>query len=221
LPEASNKVFSVDKLQVSFEQHALFPPVSFSIASGELLVVMGPRGCGKSSLLAAIAGTLAPQLSLAGSVRLDGQSVNGMPIEQRGIGLQYQQDLLFPHLNVAGNLLFALSRADKKLRLQQVKDALVSADLEGFENRDVATLSGGQRARVSLLRTLLAKPKLLLLDEPFSRLDEELRVDFRRFVFSSIKQMGVPALLVTHDRQDCPNDVYFDLAQAKKTSLKP
>jgi len=219
LSQASKKVFNLVKLQVMFQERALFAPVSMSLNGGELLVVMGPSGCGKSSLLGAIAGTLAPELALHGDVLLDGDRVNDQPIEQRSIGLQYQQDLLFPHLSVAGNLLFGLMRGDKKTRMGKVSQALASADMEGFENRDVATLSGGQRARVSLLRTLLAKPKLLLLDEPFSRLDTDLRQDFRRFVFAQIQQMNVPAVLVTHDLQDCPNDEYYDLSKVSMIAV--
>jgi putative thiamine transport system ATP-binding protein len=219
LSEASKNDFNVVKLQVQYQERALFAPLSISLNGGELLVVMGPSGCGKSSLLGAIAGTLAPELTLHGDVLLDGYRVNDVPIEQRSIGLQYQQDLLFPHLSVAGNLLFGLARGDKKARMEKVSHALASADMRGFENRDVATLSGGQRARVSLLRTLLAKPKLLLLDEPFSRLDTDLRQDFRRFVFAQIQQMNVPAVLVTHDQQDCPNDEYYDLSKASMIAL--
>jgi len=215
----SKNVFSLVKLQIMFQEKALFAPLSMSLNGGELVVVMGPSGCGKSSLLAAIAGTLAPELSLHGDVLLEGHKVNDVPIEKRSIGLQYQQDLLFPHLSVAGNLLFGLARGDKKARIEKVTQALASADMKGFENRDVATLSGGQRARVSLLRTLLAKPKLLLLDEPFSRLDTDLRQDFRRFVFSQIQQMNVPAILVTHDQQDCPNDEFYDLSKASMIAV--
>jgi len=202
-----------------YQERALFAPLSISLNGGELLVVMGPSGCGKSSLLGAIAGTLAPELTLHGDVLLDGCRVNDQAIEQRSIGLQYQQDLLFPHLSVAGNLLFGLARGDKKARMEKVSQALISADMQDFENRDVATLSGGQRARVSLLRTLLAKPKLVLLDEPFSRLDTDLRQDFRHFVFAQIQQMNVPAVLVTHDQQDCPNDEYYDLSKACMIAL--
>jgi len=215
----SKNVFSLVKLQIMFQEKALFAPLSMSLNGGELVAVMGPSGCGKSSLLAAIAGTLAPELSLHGDVLLEGHKVNDVPIEKRSIGLQYQQDLLFPHLSVAGNLLFGLARGDKKARIEKVTQALASADMKGFENRDVATLSGGQRARVSLLRTLLAKPKLLLLDEPFSRLDTDLRQDFRRFVFSQIQQMNVPAILVTHDQQDCPNDEFYDLSKASMIAV--
>ncbi|NQZ33689.1 MAG: ATP-binding cassette domain-containing protein [Oceanospirillaceae bacterium] len=180
---------------------------------------MGPSGCGKSSLLSAIAGALPSAIKMTGELILANKSLNLLPIERRGIGLQYQQDLLFPHLNVAGNLLFALPRGDKGKRATAVEAALESANMQGFGERDVATLSGGQRARISLLRTLLARPKLLLLDEPFSRLDDELRQDFRLFVFAQIKRMKIPAILVSHDRQDCPNKEYYALSLGKMVAL--
>ena len=214
------KIFTLNKLQLYHREQALFPPVSVQLQAGELLVVMGPSGCGKSSLLAAIAGTLAPELSISGSICLAGQSLQALPIERRGIGLQYQHDLLFPHLDVGGNLLFAVPRGANQQRQNAVAQALISADLAGFAQRDVATLSGGQRARVSLLRTLLAKPKLLLLDEPFSRLDADLRQDFRSFVFEQIAAMSIPALLVSHDPQDCPANHYYALAEGKMMTLE-
>lgn len=214
-----DKRFKIDNLQLSVQGHALFKPVNLQIAAGELLVVMGPSGCGKSSLLAAIAGTLTAAIEMSGELTLAGHSLNQLPIERRGIGLQYQQDLLFPHLNVTGNLLFALPKGDKSKRTAAVEAALSRANMSGFGQRDVATLSGGQRARVSLLRTLLARPKLLLLDEPFSRLDDELRQDFRQFVFAQIKQLNIPAVLVSHDRQDCPNKEYYALSQGKMLAL--
>lgn len=183
-------------------------------------MVMGPSGCGKSSLLAAIAGSSGDEFELSGNIVLRNQQLNGLSMERRGVAIQYQDDLLFPHLDVAGNLLFALPRGVSQERMHKVGQALESAGLAGFEKRDVATLSGGQRARVSLLRSLLARPKLLLLDEPFSRLDQALRQDFRQFVFAQIAAMNIPAILVSHDRQDCPNDQFYALSEAQMQILK-
>jgi len=180
---------------------------------------MGPSGCGKSSLLAAIAGSSGSEFELYGKVILQGRQLCDLPMERRQIAIVYQDDLLFPHLDVAGNLLFALARGNAQERMHSVKRALASAGLAGFEKRDVATLSGGQRARVSLLRSLLAKPKLLLLDEPFSRLDAALRQDFRQFVYSQIESMNIPALMVSHDRQDCPNSQFYALQDAQMQML--
>jgi putative thiamine transport system ATP-binding protein len=180
----------------------------FAVAPGQILTLMGPSGSGKSSLLAAIAGTLssvnegALPLAFSGSVQLDGTELCAQPTARRGIGLMFQDDLLFAHLNVAENLLFAVPPGPAAERRAQVEQALNEAGLTGFGERDPATLSGGQRARVALMRALLARPKALLLDEPFSRLDATLRGQVRAFVFEHIRARHIPAVLVSHDAAD-------------------
>ena len=124
------------------------------------------------------------------------------PTARRGIGLLFQDDLLFAHLTVAENLLFAVPPGPRDQRLAAVEQALAEAGLTGLGARDPATLSGGQRARVALMRALLARPRALLMDEPFSRLDAALRAQFRPFVFEHLRQRRIPALLVTHDVAD-------------------
>jgi putative thiamine transport system ATP-binding protein len=175
-----------------------------TLGPGEVATVMGPSGCGKSSLLSYICGTLEPAFRASGRVRLDGVGVDSLPPERRRIGILFQDDLLFPHLSVGENLAFALppSVRGARERRARVEAALREADLVGFARRDPATLSGGQRARVTLMRTLLAEPRALLLDEPFGKLDRELRQRVRRFVFEHARQAGLPTLLVTHDRAD-------------------
>lgn len=179
------------------------------VPAGQVLTLMGPSGCGKSSLLAAIAGlgqTLAPEgvpaLRFDGEVWLNGQAVGQWPTMRRGIGLLFQDALLFPHMSVADNLLFAVPPGPRAQRLAAVQAALAEAGLPDSGPRDPATLSGGQRARVALLRALLAQPRALLLDEPFSRLDAGLRAQFRAWVFDQVRQRQLPAILVTHDRAD-------------------
>lgn len=180
-------------------------------APGQIVTLMGPSGSGKSSVLAAIAGTLhavadgAEALVADASVRLDGQELSGVPTARRGIGLLFQDSLLFAHLSVAENLLFAVPPGPRRERQAQVQQALDDAGLRGFGTRDPATLSGGQRARVALMRALLAQPRALLLDEPFSRLDAALRDQFRAFVFDHIRARQLPAVLVTHDPADVPD----------------
>lgn len=182
----------------------LFAPVSLCVAAGEVATVMGPSGIGKSTLLDAIGGHLSPAFTLLGDVRLNGVSVIGLPAEARRIGLMFQEALLFPHLSVGDNLAFGLAAEvkGKAARRGAVEQALLRAGLAGFYARDPATLSGGQRARAALMRTLLAKPQALLLDEPFSRLDAGLRDDIRSFVFDHARQEQIPVLLVTHDSSD-------------------
>ncbi|MFG6138228.1 ATP-binding cassette domain-containing protein [Halomonas sp. B23F22_10] len=171
------------------------------IGPGEVLTVMGPSGSGKSTLLAFLAGFLAPEFTAAGRILLDGRDLTPLPAERRGIGLLFQDPLLFPHLSVAGNLRFGLAGpgADKAARVEQ---ALAHVGLAGFGERDPATLSGGQKARVALMRLLLSAPSAVLLDEPFSKLDTHLRQAMRRLVFEHLREAGLPSLLVTHDRED-------------------
>jgi len=178
--------------------------VSLDIRKGEYVAIMGPSGSGKSTLLAYVSGTLAPAFTASGDVGIGAADITQWPPERRGIGILFQDDLLFPHMSVGTNLAFALP-ADVKGRAArdaQVADALREAGLPGFEARDPATLSGGQRARVALMRALLARPRALLLDEPFNKLDAQLRSDFRTFVFEHARERRVPILLVTHDEQD-------------------
>jgi putative thiamine transport system ATP-binding protein len=140
----------------------------------------------------------------AGRLTIDGEDITEWVPERRRIGILFQDDLLFPHLSVGGNLAFALQPEirSREARQKAIENALAEAGLEGFANRDPVTLSGGQRARVALMRTLLASPRVLLLDEPFSKLDARLREDFRRFVFDHAMTRGLPTLLVTHDPAD-------------------
>jgi putative thiamine transport system ATP-binding protein len=194
--------------QIGSAQRVLLREMRFEVGSGEILTLMGASGSGKSSVLAAIAGTLhsvaegAQALRFAGTVTLDGIDLTTLPTARRGIGLLFQDPLLFAHMTVAENLLFAVPPGPRAQRLHQVEQALADADLAGYGERDPATLSGGQRARVALMRALLAQPRALLLDEPFSKLDATLRDQFRAFVFEHIRAQHIPAVLVTHDAAD-------------------
>ncbi len=179
----------------------LLVDLSARVAPGEVLTIMGPSGTGKSTLLGAITGTLAPEFRTSGRVRLNGREVTTLPTRDRRIGILFQDALLFPHLTVAGNLGFALP-ARIPDRAARIEMALAEAGLAGFGRRDPSTLSGGERARVALMRTLLAEPQALLLDEPFSRLDAALREQIRGFVLDTARQHGLPVILVTHDAED-------------------
>lgn len=176
--------------------------VDAAVGPGEVLTVMGPSGAGKSTLLAFLAGFLDPAFRAAGRVVLDGVDVTAVPAEARRIGLMFQDPLLFPHLSVGGNLLFGMPRGpDRRARMQA---ALREVGLDGYAGRDPATLSGGQKARVALLRLLLSAPRAVLLDEPFSGLDAALRGGIRDLVFARLRAAGLPAVLVTHDAADMP-----------------
>jgi putative thiamine transport system ATP-binding protein len=182
----------------------LIAALSLAVAPGECVTIMGPSGSGKSSLLAFVAGSLDPAFRATGRVRIGGRDITALPPERRRVGILFQDDLLFPHLSVGGNLAFALPATirGRAARRERIDAALREADLAGFADRDPATLSGGQRARVALMRTLLSEPHALLLDEPFGKLDAQLRQDVRRFVFAHAAQRGLPVLLVTHDPSD-------------------
>jgi putative thiamine transport system ATP-binding protein len=179
-------------------------PLSLEVPAGAVVTLMGPSGSGKSSLLALITGTLDPAFTATGRVLLDGRDLTGLPPERRGVGILFQDDLLFPHMSVGENLAFALPRtvAGRAERRARVEAALAEAGLGGLEGRSPATLSGGQRARAAVMRTLLAGPSALLLDEPFAALDRPLRDRFRRFVFDHARSAGLATLLVTHDAED-------------------
>ena len=181
---------------------ALITHLQIHVPPGIVHTVMGASGSGKSSLLAAICGTLAPVFAFDGTVTLNGQRIDALPTEQRRVGILFQDDLLFAHMTVRENLLFAVPAGQKAQREATVKQALDDSELSGFANADPATLSGGQRARVALMRALLAQPHALLLDEPFSRLDAALRGRMREFVFATVRARKIPVLLVTHDEAD-------------------
>jgi putative thiamine transport system ATP-binding protein len=193
----------IEGLDLSVGERVLLAGFSLAIGPGEVTTVMGPSGCGKSSLLSWLCGTLDPSFRAAGQVFLDDAPIDDLPPERRRLGILFQDDMLFPHLSVGGNLAFALPASVRgRERRARIAAALSEADLEGFALRDPATLSGGQRARVALMRTLLALPRALLLDEPFNKLDRELRQRVRRFVFDHARRSDLPTLLVTHDPAD-------------------
>lgn len=178
--------------------------IDANVANGEVLTVMGPSGIGKSTLLSYVAGMLADDFTASGEVWLNHQRIDNIPAWQRKTGLLFQDALLFNHLNVADNIAFAmpkngLSRADKKEKIEQ---ALIQMSLTGLANVPVQQLSGGQQARVALLRVLFSQPKAILLDEAFSKLDSQLRQSIRELVFYEIRQRQLPAIMVTHDIED-------------------
>jgi putative thiamine transport system ATP-binding protein len=191
-------------ITIALGPHILVPSLDLVVPPGTAATIMGPSGSGKSTLLAFIGGFLDPAFTAAGRVGIDGADITRLPAERRRVGILFQDDLLYPHLSVGGNLAFGLTAAvrGRRERRRQVEAALAEAGLAGFADRDPATLSGGQRARVALLRTMLAAPRALLLDEPFAKLDAALRQEFRSLVFARAAAQRLPTLLVTHDPAD-------------------
>jgi len=184
----------------------LLQNLSLHVDPGEVLTLMGPSGSGKSTLLGWMVGDARAAVRAQGELWMGARRIDTLPTEQRRLGILFQDDLLFAHLSVGQNLAFALpaSVGGKDQRRARVEDALASVGLAGFYDRDPATLSGGQRARASLMRALLAEPLALLLDEPFAKLDMALRAQFRALVFQHVAERGIPTLLVTHDPADVP-----------------
>ena len=189
-----------------YRQGELLLSLDEQIAGGEILTVMGPSGSGKSSLLNWLTGTLPNGFTAIGEVWLNDENVSHLPTHLRHIGVLYQDALLFSHLSVAGNIAFAMPKSNKnsnkKQRREKIEQALAQVGLAGMGDRHPDNLSGGQQARVALLRTLLSAPKAILLDEPFSKLDTQLRVDTRQLVFEQIRTHKLPAIMVTHDYSD-------------------
>lgn len=194
---------TLDKVAISLGTRPLLA-LSHVVAPGAVLTVMGPSGSGKSTLLAYVGGFLDPAFTATGRVLIGGKDITAQPAEARHAGILFQDPLLFPHMTVAANLLFGLA-PDVQGRTERraiVEQTLSEFGLDGMGERDPATLSGGQKARVALARVLLSAPRALLLDEPFSRLDAPLRQAMRDLVFAAARKRGLPVLLVTHDKAD-------------------
>ncbi|WP_434472134.1 ATP-binding cassette domain-containing protein [Aeromonas veronii] len=204
-------MLSTTPLRLYLEENLLLSLPALQVAPGEMLTLMGPSGCGKSSLLAALAGVLPASgpIRLEGDVTLGERRLTQLPPQARRIGMLFQDDLLFDHLTVAENLMFGMPASVKghRARREKAVATLAQVDLTSQADKLPGALSGGQKARVSLLRALLAEPEALLLDEPFSRLDKPLRVAFRELVFAQIKALAIPAILVTHDTEDAPGTI--------------
>lgn len=187
--------------QVHFDSATALDGVNLAVGDGEMVVLLGPSGCGKTTLLRAAAG-LQPLDS--GRIELDGRDLTGRRPDQRGIGLMFQDEVLFPHFDVEGNVAFGLRMAKVPLaeRRRRVAEVLALVGLTGFEGRDVATLSGGEGQRVSLARALAPEPRVLLLDEPFGSLDRLLRERLIDELRPVLDQVGVTAVHVTHDHHE-------------------
>jgi iron(III) transport system ATP-binding protein len=198
---------SVDGLRKAFGARAVLDGVSLEAAAGSLTAILGASGSGKTTLLRLIAGF---ERADAGTIALGGRLVEGprafVPPERRRIGYVPQEGALFPHLSVADNVAFGLRAGrlgrDRGANEARVRELLSLTGLEGYERRLPHQLSGGERQRVALARALAARPSLVLLDEPFSSLDVELRTVMRREVVEVLRQAGATAILVTHDQDE-------------------
>lgn len=200
---SDNQGLRLDRVHICLGDRVLVA-LDATVRRGETLTVMGPSGSGKSTLLAYLGGFLDPVFTASGRISVDGVELNRLEAEKRHAGILFQDPLLFPHLSVADNIAIAIPEDVKgrKQRRQLAEAALADAGLAEFGDRDPDTLSGGQKARVALQRVLVSRPRLLLLDEPFSKLDANLRDQTRQLVFDRARRAGLPVVLVTHDEED-------------------
>lgn len=212
--------FAIKLRTLSTPSTVLLRDLTLVVPPGVVHTVMGPSGSGKSSLLSAVCGTLPDGLVFDGTVTLNRAPLQYLPTQARRVGILFQEDLLFAHMTVRENLLFALQPGPRAEREAQVTQGLADVEMQPFANADPATLSGGQRARIALVRALMAQPLALMLDEPFSKLDAALRQRMRALVFGLVRQRQIPALLVTHDQEDVadPSAVTHLVAQVAPQS---
>jgi ABC-type Fe3+/spermidine/putrescine transport system ATPase subunit len=185
----------------SFDKKQVLKDVNLTVEDGEIISLLGPSGCGKSTTLKIISGIVKPD---SGDVLFNGSTIQDTPIEKRGAIIVFQEHLLFPHLNLEENIGFGLKMAgvSKKEIKQRVKETLKLLELEGFEKRYPNELSGGQQQRAAIGRALILKPKVLLLDEPFSSLDIKVRNSMRELVLSLHRELKITTILVTHDKEE-------------------
>tara|TARA_R110002126_G_scaffold98045_39_gene228252 strand:+ start:5939 stop:6976 length:1038 start_codon:yes stop_codon:yes gene_type:complete len=191
----------LDKLAVAYGPHVVVKDVSLALAEGQIGCLVGPSGCGKTTLLRAIAGF---EPAVSGSISLQQRLVSDqqtqLATEQRRVGMVFQDFALFPHLSVADNISFGLQGSGSKQKLAKVKQLLQLVGLPDLASRYPHQLSGGQQQRVALARALAPEPKVLLLDEPFSSLDAELREALARDIRHILQQLKITAVMVTHDQ---------------------
>jgi thiamine transport system ATP-binding protein len=194
-------VLDVDDVTVRFGDRVVLDAVDLRVAAGEVVALLGPSGSGKSTLLRVIAGIVPAD---DGRVLLDGADITHVPTHQRSVGMVFQDVQLFPHMDVAGNVGFGLrmSGVDKRARGERVTELLDLVGLAGFDSRRIDGLSGGERKRVALARSLAPQPKLLLLDEPLTGLDRELHDRLAVEVSSILEAKGTTAIWVTHDAEE-------------------
>lgn len=195
------KHLQIKNLVIGYGIESQSAPINLEVVAGKTLAILGPSGCGKSTLLNTLVGG---QPAIDGEIWLGDTVINGWPIEKRRIAIMYQEPMLFPHLTVAENVAFGMNDKDATgiTREQKVAEYLELVKLSGFANRAVQTLSGGQAQRVALARTLAAEPNVLLLDEPLSALDSELRKELAGELRRILHERGLTTIFVTHDRME-------------------
>src|SRR6267378_6325918 len=196
-----NAAVHFDAVTKRFGDVVALNEVSLAIGRGEFMTLLGPSGCGKTTLLKLAAGFLGPD---GGSIAIHGKCVNDVPTYKREIGMMFQNYALFPHMSLADNIAYGLKvrRVPKKERDRRVEEVLALVRLTGLEGRKPRQLSGGQQQRVALARALVINPTVLLLDEPFSALDKNLRGSMQVELREIQRKLGVTTIFVTHDQSE-------------------
>jgi iron(III) transport system ATP-binding protein len=214
------KILNINGLTFAFssKQEPVIHDFSFSVTKGEIVGVLGQSGSGKSTLLRLIAGL---EMPAGGAIEIAGNPVVSERLfvlpEDRGVGMVFQDYALFPHMTVRDNILFGLARLSRKERKARLNEMLELVQMEEFEKRYPHELSGGQQQRIALARALAPKPNLLLMDEPFSNLDADLKEDIRRELRSILKMANMTCIMVTHDRNDVEAICDRSLSMGRKT----
>jgi putative spermidine/putrescine transport system ATP-binding protein len=200
-PSGEDVAVELDGVTKSFGKITALNEISLQVRRGELMTLLGPSGCGKTTLLNLVAGFLMPE---SGQIAIDGRRVTHVPTHRREIGIMFQNYALFPHMSVAGNVGYGLKmrRIAKPETARRVAEALALVKLEGLEHRRPRELSGGQQQRAALARALVIRPKVLLLDEPFSALDRNLRASMQVEIKEIQRKLGVTTIFVTHDQSE-------------------
>ena len=195
-----NRLLLTD-INVELGKKHILKNVSLEVKTGQLISLLGSSGCGKSTLLKTVAGIIEPY---SGDVLIDGKSVLGVPVHRRGVVIVFQDLRLFPHMTVAENVEFALKMSGmKKQQYREIaREQLAKVRLEGLEDRRISQISGGQMQRVALARAFAVRPSVMLLDEPFSSLDEELRLEMGNLLLELQRESELTTVLVTHDTQE-------------------
>ncbi|MEY3407563.1 MAG: hypothetical protein RL038_624 [Actinomycetota bacterium] len=192
---------SIKNVVLGYNDQPFTSRINLEIAPNEIVAILGPSGCGKSTLLNTIVGGVA---AISGDIFLNEVAIQGLPTHKRGVGIMFQQPFLFPHLNVFQNVAFGLeqTKVSKDEIREKVESLLEMVQLSDYAERKVDELSGGQAQRISLIRTLAPSPKLVLLDEPLSALDAELRIELGGELRTILKTQNMTGVFVTHDRAE-------------------
>ncbi len=194
-------MLDVADISIGFAERSVLDKVSLHVDDGEIVAILGPSGAGKSTLLRIIAGLLQPD---SGRVVLDGKDITSRPAHLRNVGMMFQDEQLFPHLDVAANIAFGprMHRWPAADVTARVDELLSTVGLEGFRTRQVDRLSGGEKKRVALARSLAPRPAVLLLDEPLTGLDRELHDRLIAELAAVLRATATTAVMVTHDRDE-------------------